>query len=705
MLLIAMDGLEETKELMKDIQSKVKSSWSQAVYYKYPSEKWFKECKQSFAELRESRTCTQEGFFTIVHDQMKPVNVRTMSLEAAFFALDIDDPPFAPVVMFCGHANMNGYPEFTLDRLAALAISCDAIVVGFLGCCVGRVREGDLLRITHTNGWTAIAGASDRMVTKDDIINTLFLNGAAYLCKMLGQTVPSTDNILADKRCLARFALCMAYTCNEQSPPNDPFIFFNDSDAECTMNSWLQLAHQGQGCPTGTRDDLLRIAMYHTWTYGGRIDLVDSVQNKLKQHTCLDEKEFDHTCLDEKEFDEMKDYLMLDTLERSHQKLQKIKVTDDTLKTLAAGQWVKVAMENPVQLAVALYRGVRGSLENGDVISLMIYCFAYIKTSEDFDMIATALVATCETAYFVSDGKNNSVHVETCNVRLNQKIELKVDILYSVPISNASPFKEIKSLDDNKKVYLTCSQTWELKYFVVKNHDSFELEKFFVFQDSHGKSVIRDDFVRLMEQRDGSIELGSMHSIITKLGINVQQPRTYQYTYVEFMAALEQLSHHMKKESPRSEGWGVKEFSIIPPEGSDRVQVLPSRSTKGSVLYGREVRLMNSSNDNKCLERCRFVYLYTEKQNNGYYGNLYYTDVHYWWDLSILLVYDSINAQIRLEELVTKASEIYDSHNKKHNLAKLILGHKHFLYPLDFIGILSFPVDCSNVENIHLETL
>ena len=692
MLLIAMDGLEETKELMKEIQSKVKSSWRQTEY-KYPSEKWFKECKQSFAKLRDSETCTQESFFTIVRDQME-VNVRTMSLEAAFFALDIGYPPIAPVVMFCGHANMNGYPEVTLDHLAALAINCEAIMVGFLGCCVGRVREGDLLRITHTNGWTAIAGASDRMVTKDDIINTLFLNGAAYLCTMLGQTVPSTDNIL-DKRCLARFALCMAYTCNEQSPPNDPFIFFNDSDDEYTMNSWLQLAHQSQGCPTGTRDDLLRIAMYHTWTYGGRRDLVDSVQNKLIQHTCLDETEFA----------KMKDYLMLDTLEKLHQELQKIEVTNSTLKTLAEGKWVEVANKNPVQLAVALYRGVRGSLENGDVISLMIYCFAYIKTSQDFYMIATALVATCETAYFVSDGKNNSVHVEM-NVRLNQNIiKLKVDILYSMPISDASPFtKEITSLDDNKKVYLTCSQKWELKDFVVENSDSIELGKLFVFEVRHAESAKRGDFIKLVEGKNGSIELGSMHSIITKLGISIQKPSTCPYTYEDFMAALEQLSHHMKRDSPRNEGWGVTEFSIIPPQDSDRVQVLPSRSIKGSDLYGREVRLMNSSNDNKGLERCRFVYLYNEK-NNRYHGNLYYTDVHYWWDLCILLD-DSISAtKITLEELVKKASDIYNDHRDKQHLAKKILKHTNFFYPLDFIGILSFPVDCSDVNNIHLKTL
>lgn len=99
-----MDGLEETKKLKKDMQSKVESSWMQAEY-KYPSEKWFKNCNKSFAELRKGGKCTQEGFFKIVYDQMRPkVNVRTMSLEAAFVALDTGHPPFAPVVMFCSHA-------------------------------------------------------------------------------------------------------------------------------------------------------------------------------------------------------------------------------------------------------------------------------------------------------------------------------------------------------------------------------------------------------------------------------------------------------------------------------------------------------------------------------------------------------------------------------------------------------------------------
>ena len=673
MLLIGVDDSEKTKDLMEKIQSKVENSWVQTDY-QYPTKKWFDECKISFAELRENKTLMQNEIFKMVNNSTMraPINVRTMSLEDAFFALDIGHPPFAPVLMFCGHANMNGYPEVTLDRLTLLAISCKAIMVGFLGCCVGRVREGDLLRITHTNGWTAIAGASDRMVTMDNIMKTLFLHGAAYLCKLLRQynkepTDRTPDHILADKRCLARFALYIHFP---QSPQNDPFIFFNDSDVESTMKSWHRLADKS--CLASIRDDLLRIAKYHAWTYGERRDWVNSVNKALC--TCIDSFE-----VVRETFVDMKKYLMLDHLVTLHQTLQEKEVTSDTLLMLQRGEWMEVAKQNPVQLAVALYRGIRGNLDHSDVKMLMIHCFAYITTSDNFNIIATALVATSETAFFVCNGKNNCVIL---------KESVEVIISYTTTSQRG----------ENITVRATCNNClFQLSSLAVTNVESFDFRELFVFQCKHRECVIRDDFVTLKNQNDGFIMLGSMDSIITKVQpmFKVTGTRTHKYTHNEFNAALMQLWRYMEKESCKEDGWAVKEFSVDCHQKC-RVQVLPSVCAKG-----REVRLVSDTNNTvKYLKRCRFIYLYT-KTDDAYKGTLYYTDVHYWWDLSILL--NSSVSECSIEELVEKASQIYDDNKDKEVLATNILNHKDFIYPLQAIGFLSFT--CSSSDSILLKTI
>lgn len=634
---------------MDDIQSKVtsSSSWVQQTYI-YPCETWLITCLKSFVEHRDDNLSALSNPLdgSDKSSMDRTINVRTMSVEDA---LGLDPPPVAPVLMFCGHANVNGYSENTVDELAALAIKCKAIVVFFVGCCVGQVRYGPLLRITHTKGWTAIVGASDRMLTKENIINTLFLQGAAYFCKLLRhynkvkQDQQCTYDIFG-KRGLARFAFCIAYQVHPNPDTSDPFVFFNDSDEASTMISWHQLAYKD--CLKHTKDDLLRIAQYHTWHCGANKQLVDSVQAQLlkfadkKSKNQIPLEHFIEVLMLRNQFDKLKEYLMLDTIDTLHQNLQKIEVTNDTLQKLVDGMWMKMAQDNPVQLAVALYRGVRGNLTENKVKTLIICCFKYAKTTEDKKVIATALVATCETAYVTND-QNNLFGV----ILMSMHIEIYLALTGEVYCKTTGDTINLDELIQNNGPF----------------EDKFSLEELFVFAHKHSECVRRDDFVMLRNTMgEGSITLGSMDSIITAQKIAVGGTRTSQYTKEDFDAALVELSLFMKGDSLASKdgGYEVKEYSVTPPPGTDRIQVLPSWSnTTGTPLLGRELRLVPGSSEKaEVLQRCRFVYLYQEKKNNnGYRGYLYYTDVHYWWDLSILLD-GSSEEYSNIQVLVNKAS-------------------------------------------------